>query len=125
MLQFFELFIYQSTYFLLAMQSICFLCLFGKYHAKWRDILLCMLLIIAQCVLLDFDYSSPNIPTLKASNYICFVLAILAFIYLMRLLYRIAKAKSKDNPTKDFRYLSLIIVVLFVAMLAKMIYDFV
>ena len=125
MLQFVEILIYQTTYFLLGMQSLCFLCLFGKYHAKWRDIFLCALLIIIQCAILGLDYSYPNIPSSTTSNYICFALSIVTFIYMMRLLYLIAKAKNGKHSKKDFRYLSLIIVVLFVIMLAKMVYDFV
>lgn len=55
--------IYQTTYFLLFAQLLCFGFLFG-IHTKWRDIFLCLCLIFAQLILLDFGYSGLSAPIL-------------------------------------------------------------
>lgn len=95
--------IYQTTYFLLFAQLLCFGFLFG-IHTKWRDIFLCLCLIFAQLILLDFGYSGLSAPILNTSNYICFALSLCGFIYVMRLLYIVAKAKNKaeKESKKDF-----------------------
>lgn len=122
--------IYQTTYFLLFAQLLCFGCLFG-IHTKLRDIFLCLCLIFAQLILLDFGYSRSSTPTLNTSNYICFAFSISGFIYMMRLLYIVAKAKNRAEKTsekdfiKDFKGIAIIIALLFVVVVAKMVYDFV
>lgn len=125
--------IYQTTYFLLFVQPLCFGFLFG-IHTKLRDIFLCLCLIFAQLILLDFGYSSLSAPALNTSNYICFALSISGFIYMMRLLYIVAKAKNKAEKTKkdftmdfikDFKGIAIIFALLFVVVIAKIVYDFI
>lgn len=122
--------IYQTTYFLLFAQLLCFGFLFG-IHTKWRDIFLCLCLIFAQLILLDFGYSGLSAPILNTSNYICFALSLCGFIYVMRLLYIVAKAKnkaekeSKKDFIKDFMGIVIIVALLFVVVVAKMVYDFI
>lgn len=122
--------IYQTTYFLLFAQLLCFGFLFG-IHTKLRDIFLCLCLIFAQLILLDFGYSGLSAPTLNASNYVCFALSICGFIYVMRLLYIVAKAKNKAEKEikkdfiKDFKGIAIIVALLFVVVAAKMLYDFI
>ena len=126
--------IYQTTYFLLFAQLLCFGFLFG-IHTKLRDIFLCLCLIFAQLILLDFGYSSLSVPILNTSNYICFALSLCGFIYVMRLLYIVAKAKnkaekeSKKDSTrdfiKDFKGIAIVVALLFVVVVAKMVYDFI
>lgn len=137
MLHFLEAFVYQTTYFLLFVQPLCFGFLFGKY-TKLRDIFLCLCLIFAQLFLIDFGYSRLSVPTLSALNYICFALSLGSFGYMMRLLYIVTKARNvaKNNTkysveyypkdfTKDFIGIVIIVALLFVVVVAKMAYDFV
>lgn len=129
--------IYQTTYFLLFAQPLCFGFLFGKY-TKLRDIFLCLCLIFAQLFLIDFGYSRLSVPTLSALNYICFALSLGSFGYMMRLLYIVTKARNvaKNNTeysveyypkdfTKDFMGIVIIFALLFVVVVAKMAYDFI
>lgn len=125
--------IYQTTYFLLFVQPLCFGFLFG-IHTKLRDIFLCLCLIFAQLFLIDFGYSRLSVPTLSALNYICFALSLGGFGYMMRLLYIVAKAKNKAEKTKkdftmdfikDFKGIAIIFALLFVVVIAKMVYDFI
>lgn len=129
MLHFLEVFVYQTTYFLLFVQPLCFGFLFGKY-TRLRDIFLCLCLIFAQLFLIDFGYSRLSVPTLSALNYICFALSLGGFGYMMRLLYIVAKAKNKAEKTKkdfikDFKGIAIIVALLFVVVVAKMVYDFI
>lgn len=80
-----------------------------------------------QFILIGTSDSSLNPPNLTNLNYVCFVVSILGFGYLMRLLYHIAKAKNEvdKKSKKDFRYVVIIIIVSFMLLVAKMIYDFV
>lgn len=122
-----EVFIYQTTYFLIYVQLLCFVCLFGKYRAKWRDICVYLFLFITQCILASAGYSGLDIPVLNALHYACFILSALSFSYLMILLYRVAKVKNEADKKskKDFLYIVAIIVVAFIAMVVKMVYDLV
>ena len=119
-----EIFIHQTTYFLVYVQLLCFLLLFGKYHAKWRDISLYLPLLLIQCILA----STLDTSALDTPNFICFVLSLLSFSYLMFLLNHIAKAKNKTqaNSTRDFIYMLAFIALLFVVMVSKFVilHDF-
>lgn len=124
--EFISVFIYQTIYFLLCVQSLCALLLFDKYHAKWRDICIYFPLLFMQFILVGASESSANSQNLTNIDYACFVVSILGFGYLMRLLYLIAKAKNKADKKskKDFIYVVIIIILSFMLLVAKMLYDF-
>ena len=126
MAQFLGVLIYQTTYFLVCVQSTCFLLLFGKYHARWRDICTYLLLLIAQYILINTNDSFLNIPNnLNTLNYIYFVLSLFSFVYLMWLLYLINKVKNKTgkNNKQNFLHLIIFITLSFIVIVSKMVYD--
>lgn len=127
MAQFLDTLIYQTTYFLICVQSLCFLLLFGKYHAKWRDICTYLLLLVAQCIFININDPFLSIPNLNILHYICFVLSLFSFVYLMWLLYLISKSKNTTNKNskKDFLYLVIFIALSFIIITSKVVYDLV